>query len=90
MCWQSFFDLSTSCEYQIVEYYAGIARIARLGSAYGYRAGAFDVVYDHPQVTESWPGSSSPKRKRRVRTAQTGKKVGMDLTTSSGFLLLGW
>ena len=86
LSWQSFFDLDKSSQYDIVEYYAGIGRISRLGAAYGYTAGAFDVVYDFPEFTESMPG---PK-KTKFRKYQTNKRCAMDLTTSSGFMFLGY
>lgn len=86
LSWQSFIDLDKSSQYDIVEYYAGIGRISRLGAAYGYTTGAFDVVYDFPEFTESMPG---PKKKK-YRKHQTNKKTAMDLTTSSGFMLLGY
>ena len=69
------------------EYYAGVGRIARLASANGYKACAFDVTYDLPEVTDTWP--NCPSSKARMRGIQTGKKVGMDLTTDCGFTLLG-
>lgn len=87
LTWQSFFDLSQSAEYQVLEYYAGVGRIARLSACTGYRAAAFDVVFDKPEVTEAWPGS--PTTKAKVRNSQSGKKCAMDLTTSSGFTFHG-
>ena len=85
LIWQGFFDLNRSSEYDLIEYYAGVARIARLGASSGLRAGAFDVVYDTPKFIESW--ATSPL-KRRVRTTRTKGKSAMDLTTSAGFTLL--
>ena len=87
LTWQSFFDLGQSTEYQVLEYYAGVGRIARLSACTGYRAAAFDVVFDKPEVTEAWPGS--PTTKAKVRTSQSGKKCAMDLTTPSGFTFHG-
>lgn len=84
--WQSFFDLDKSSQYDIVEYYAGVGRISRLGAAYGYTTAAFDVVYDFPEFAESMP---EPK-KNKYRKYQSNKKTAMDLTTSPGFLFLGY
>ncbi len=86
LSWQSFFNLEESAEYQLLEYYAGIGRIARLASNFGYKAGAFDIVYDIPQVTQSW--SSSAYLKGKMKKIQTGTKTAMDLTTTAGFVFL--
>ena len=87
MSWQTFFPLDRSAEYQVLEYYAGIGRIARLSAASGYRAAAFDIGYDSLEVVESWPGS--PTTKAKILTTVSGKKASMDLTKSSGFMFLG-
>ena len=73
LTWQSFFDLSQSAEYQVLEYYAGVGRIARLSACTGYRAAAFDVVFDKPEVTEAWPGS--PTTKAKVRKLSIWQKM---------------
>lgn len=86
LSWQSFFNLEESAEYQLLEYYAGVGRIARLASNFGYKAGAFDVVYDIPKVTQTW--SSSAYLKAKMKKIQTGTKTGMDLTTTPGFVFL--
>lgn len=87
LSWQSFFTLDETPEYQVVELYAGVGRIAKLSNSFGYTAGVFDVSYDAPEFTDSWPGS--PRTKQRIRTCQSGKKASMDLTTSAGFAFLG-
>lgn len=53
--WQTFFDLSKSAEYDVVEYYAGVGRIARLSASCGLKAGVFDVNFDKAKITDAWP-----------------------------------
>ena len=67
----------------MVEYYAGVGRIARLASCAGYRAAAYDVVYDRPEVTDTWPGSDASRK--RWRSLQSGTQRAMDLTSPAGF-----
>lgn len=85
LSWQSFFDLDKSAEYQVIEYYAGVARIARLSKGMGYRSAAYDVVYDTPAFKES--ANSSPSTKSIFQTTKKKGKSAMDLTTSAGFTL---
>lgn len=83
LSWQSFFDLNKSSEYQVIEYYAGVARIARLSKGMGYRSAAYDVAYDTPAFKES--ANSSPSTKPIFQKAKGKGKSTMDLTTSAGF-----
>lgn len=62
MSWQSFFSLGASNEYEVIEYFAGVGRIARMAAGNGYRAAAFDVVYDDPKYYEGWPKSEKQKK----------------------------
>lgn len=86
--WQTFFDLSKSAEYDVVEYYAGVGRIARLSASCGLKAGVFDVNFDKAKITDAWP--DSPTSKDRLRKLQSKKQTAMDLTTAPGFALLGF
>lgn len=88
LSWQSFFDLSSSAEYQVIEYYAGVGRIARLSASYGLKAAAYDIAYDKPDITQQWHGS--PTSRAKVGNLQSKKQYAMDLTTSAGFSLLGF
>ena len=83
LSWQSFLDLSQSSEYQVIEYYAGVARIARLSKGMGYRCAAYDVAYDTPASKKS--AKSSPSSKPILQKTQGKGKSAMDLTTSAGF-----
>lgn len=87
MSWQSFFSLGASNEYEVIEYFAGVGRIARMAAGNGYRAAAFDVVYDDPKYYEGWPKSEKQK-KITMLTLNQGKSA-MDLTTDAGFSFLG-
>ena len=88
MSWQGFFSLGASNEYDIIEYFAGVGRISRMAAGCGYRAGAFDVVYDDPKYYEAWPKGPQDKDIRFL-TFTRGKNP-MDLTTSAGFSFLGF
>lgn len=46
----------------MVEYFAGVARIARMSAACGYRSCAFDVVLDDPKYYEAIPKTLKQKR----------------------------
>ncbi len=58
-------------------------RIARLSASCGLNAGAYDIAYDNPDITQQWPGS--PTCRATVGKLQSKKKNAMDLTTSAGF-----
>ena len=84
LSWQSFFSLDSSMEYQVVEYFAGVGRIARLSSAHGYVSGAFDVEIpgQHPQHF----GYLDPPDEHERKTAKNlFVQRAMDLTSSPGF-----
>ena len=85
MVWQDFYDLEQSKEYDVIEYFAGVARIARLSANFGYTAGAYDVGYDNPKITEAFPGEK-PNKKKKVKGYIAGPKSAMDLTTPAGFV----
>lgn len=85
LSWQSFYNEDQSKEYQVVEYFAGVARIARMSSAFGYSACAFDVVFDDPKYYESFP--TTPETKMKLK--KTRETSAMDLTSCPGFTLLG-
>ena len=54
LTWQSFYDLGQA-EYQVVEYFAGCARISRMAAGLGYKSVAMDLVYDTPNYFEGTP-----------------------------------
>ena len=70
-----------------IEYFAGVGRIARMAAGNGYRAAAFDVVYDDPKYYEGWPKSEKQK-KITMLTLNQGKSA-MDLTTDAGLFVSG-
>ena len=78
--------LTTAClpriridrEYDLVEFFSGAGRIARLAQCVGYQSMAFDILYD----TEAKPGKGRAKAK-----GSKGRSC-MDLNSSAGFLLL--
>ncbi len=80
--WLDFVDLNESPEYDVIEFYAGVGRIARLSSGVGYRAAAYDVTYDLGCCdTEFLEEHQNP-------ILTEGKKKTMDLTTPAGFVFL--
>ena len=85
LVWQDFFDLNKSAEYDLLEYFAGVGRIAKLGSKYGYKTGAYDIGYDPPQGELGPPSQSSKKRTKLPNMKKTSV---MDLTSTTGFVLL--
>lgn len=75
MCsWLSFFDIDKSHDYNCLEFFAGVGRIARLSHARGYEAASYDVLYD-PQRVEKTKHTS-------------GKSSCMDFSTDAGFSFL--
>lgn len=85
LVWQDFFDLNKSAEYDLLEFFAGVGRIAKLGSKYGYKTGAYDVGYDLPQGEK---GPSTRSSKKRKKLPNMTKPSAMDLTSTTGFVLL--
>lgn len=83
LVWQDFFDLNKSAEYDVLEFFAGVGRIAKLGSKYGYKTGAYDIGYDLPQE-----GPSTRSSKKRKKLPNMPKASAMDLTSDTGFVLL--
>ena len=81
LTWQPFFSLEESSEYDIIEYFAGVGRIARLASSTGLKAGAYDWEFGKTQE-KARPSKKGSKQSRVKRP--------MDLTSSAGFLLLGF
>ena len=86
MSWQGFFSLGASNEYEIIEYFAWVGKIARMAN--GYKSIAFDVVYDSQEYFEGWPATS--KQKMRWLPLNTLGKNAMDLTIAAGFSFLGY
>lgn len=70
--------LPESQEYDVIEFYAGVGRIARLSHGVGYRSAAYDVMYDLGCCAEV-----SEEHQNRIR-----KKKTMDLSTPAGFAFL--
>ena len=66
--------------YDLLEFFAGSARIARLAKARGYSSVAVDLLYD----TTAPP----PKTKRKACKGFKNSKSAMDINTSAGFVLL--
>ena len=62
--------------YDLLEFYAGVARVSHLGTAMGYCSRAFDISYDVP------PKGESPHSGRANRSA-------FDINGEAGLLLLG-
>ena len=87
LSWQSFFDLQRSREYEVVEYFAGCARISRMAAGLGYRSAAMDLVYDNPKYFEGVPASEGSKP--TWKKMETQLRSPMDLTTAGGFTQLG-
>ncbi|CAL1152631.1 unnamed protein product [Cladocopium goreaui] len=55
--WQTFSPYSEGAQYEVIEYYAGVGRIARLSSACGYQSTAYDVLYQPgPSNAATGPG----------------------------------
>ena len=65
-------------EYDLIEFFSGAGRIARLAECVGYRSLAFDIIYDK---------QSKPKGRRTKAKGSKGRSC-MDLNTSAGFLFL--
>ena len=61
--------------YDVLDFYAGEARISRLATACGYHACAYDVRYDCPLEGESYHSGRS-------------KRSAFDINGEGGFLLL--
>lgn len=70
--------LPESQEYDVIEFFAGVGRIARLSDGAGYRSAAYDVMYDLGSC-----GEVSEEHQNRIR-----KKKTMDLSTPPGFVFL--
>lgn len=88
LSWQSFFDLKGSSDYQVVEYFAGVARISRLAAGAGYKSCAVDIAYGNPEFWEGLPGTPTKKAeyRRMAMNLHECQKNPMDITTSSGFV----
>lgn len=67
----------------MIEYFAGVGRIARLSSAHGYVSGAFDVEIPglHP---EHFGYLDPPEHKGKIGKNRFVQRA-MDLTSSPGF-----
>ena len=63
--------------FDLVEYFAGVARVSRLAHSCGYNTSAFDMTYD-----EAPPGQS--------QHAGRAKRSAFDINGEGGFLLLIW
>ena len=70
LSWQSYFDLDGSTQLDMVEYFAGVGRVARLSGLTGYNSAAFDVIQGVP--------------KGEAAEGPRGRSV-MDLTSPAGF-----
>ena len=54
----SWLDLPKGEEFQVIEYFAGVGRIAALSRYVGYKSAAVDITYDSEQFKRS--GKRSP------------------------------
>ena len=69
-----------SIPYDLLEFFAGSARIARLAKARGYSSVAVDLLYD----TTAPP----PNTKKKGRKRYQNSKCAMDINTSAWFVIL--
>ena len=81
--WQTFFWKDFPGQHDVVEFYAGVGRIARLAANFGYTAVAFDCVYDQSSFLDRIAGH--PGEQERVRAVQSRNGRAMDLTEPAGF-----
>ena len=72
--WLSYIPLPGEIQWEVLDFFAGEAKISKLASALGLQAAAFDICM------------APPKRKRRS-TWIPSRSV-MDMNSDSGFLLL--
>lgn len=70
-------------EYQVIEYFAGVGRIARLSSAHGYVSGAFDVEIPG-QPPQHFRYLEPPEHERKTGKNRFLERA-MDLTSPAGF-----
>ena len=72
--WTSYIDLEPQCPFELLEFFAGHASVARAAEAAGYRSAAVDILYDEA------------REKRKM----IGKRSPFDLNSDAGFALLTW
>lgn len=65
-------------KYEVIEYFAGVARISRLGTMAGLKTAAVDIKY----------ASRKHKRKKRKKHRKHRSTNSMDINSESGFVLL--
>ena len=68
-------------EYDLLEFFAGSARISRLAKARGYRSIAVDTLYD--------PTAPPPRTKKKDRQGYPNERSAMDINTSAGLVSFG-
>ena len=61
--------------YDVLDFYAGVARVSRLATACGFNACAYDIKYDTPEPGESYHSGRA-------------KRSCFDINGEGGFLLL--
>ena len=88
LSWQSFYSLDASAEYDLIEFFAGSARIARLGAGLGMKTAAYDILFDTPEYYEGFPASTASSQPE-MKTVKLNPTCPMDLTTPAGFTLPG-
>ena len=69
-------DIPEGKEYNLIEYFAGVGRLAQMAEGVGYTAAGYDYEYG-PQ-----------KNPRKQRRSKPGKRKPMDLNSDAGLLHL--
>ena len=78
--WFDFGDLSQdNLDLQVLELFAGVARVARVARRMGLRARAYDINFDHENKRRFRFSSHSNRRRRAF----------MDINGEAGFVFLG-
>ena len=78
VCYFDFGTLIPEPKLQVLEFFAGIGRIARFAHRTGYKARAFDITYDQEHKN----------RPRASTYTQRNKRSYMDINGAAGFALL--
>ena len=73
--WLDFFGLAEG--WDILDFFAGRARVSKWGKKAGYKCAAYDVLYDQPQ------------NETISKHSQLPRKSFMDINSEAGFASLG-